>query len=89
MLKNLQAMNNYQMYILFCGDNLWIAVLRQMKFRTIKIMDITTTSTFIWIIILFDKTFKYDDGAIIVGYVGTTAKKSVQNSVILCNVTSL
>jgi hypothetical protein len=40
-------MNNYQMYILFCGDNLWTAVLKQIKFRTIKIMDIITTFTFI------------------------------------------
>jgi hypothetical protein len=33
------------------------------------------TTSFIWIIILFDAVFKYDDGANFLGYVGINAEQ--------------
>jgi hypothetical protein len=63
---------NVKIHSLFCGDNSWTVVLRQMNFGIEEIMDIHIS--FIWIIVLFDALFKYGVGAKFWGYVGINAE---------------
>jgi hypothetical protein len=59
--------------------------------RQIEMLYSKTTCTrlnFTWIIVLFDETFKYDNGAKFWGYVRSNSEKIVQNSVILFTVIS-
>jgi hypothetical protein len=61
-----------KIHVLLYGDDSWNVIFRQMKFSAVKVMDITTS--FIWIIALFDKAFNCADGVKFWGYVGTNAE---------------
>jgi hypothetical protein len=57
--------------VLLYGDNLWTIALHKWSSVQWKIMDISTS--FIWIVIIFDEAFKYGVGAKFGSYVGTNA----------------
>jgi hypothetical protein len=61
----------FKIHILFSGDKSWTFV-KKIKFSELNIVEISTS--FIRIVVLFDKTFKYGDRAKLWGYVGKNAK---------------
>jgi len=60
--------------ILLHGDNSWTVSLRQIHFVAVKYDGHYIHTRFIKIIILFDESVKYGDGAKFWGYVGTNAE---------------
>jgi hypothetical protein len=64
-------------HISFYGDDSWSVALQQ-KFGTVEEL----TTSFIWIVILFDVASKHGDGANVLGYDGT---KTVTLCAVFCN----
>jgi hypothetical protein len=52
----------FKINVLLYGNNSWTIALRETNFCTWKIMDIATS--FIWVIIFFNRPFEYGDGGI-------------------------